>query len=207
MGLPPAIVIADPNRLVGECLSWAASRRATVAALVSTGVDLIAAVKQHKPSVLIADTALPDLTESELLGFMQREAPSTAVIFVSGAVWIGEAQDAVCEGASALVSKSSDARELVKAIDEALAGRRYVAATAKDSRRRSPDACGFHLTARQKQVVRYLLKGHKAKEIAKILDLSTRTVESHKYNIMQILQVHNGQELRGVVLRHADVLR
>jgi DNA-binding NarL/FixJ family response regulator len=104
-------------------------------------------------------------------------------------------------GASAFLLKESAGEELVTAIHQALQGRVYLtAAVTRSVIERMSDfggqaAATSDLTPRQLDVLRLIVKGQRMKEIAATLKLSTRTVETHKYEMMQTLGLHSTAEL------------
>jgi DNA-binding NarL/FixJ family response regulator len=112
-------------------------------------------------------------------------------------------------GASGYVLKSSAGEELIMAIREVLQGRAYltplitkdvIAAMATAGR---PDRAP-RPTVRQRQVLRLIAEGKRVKEIAAILNVSPRTVETHKYEMMHLLGVHSMAELIQYALRNPD---
>ena len=109
------------------------------------------------------------------------------------------ATQALRAGASAFLLKESAGEELVNAIHQALQGRVYLApAVTRAVMERMADPGGRsapELTPRQLEVLRLIVKGQRMKEIAAALQLSTRTVETHKYEMMQVLGVHSTAEL------------
>jgi DNA-binding NarL/FixJ family response regulator len=112
-------------------------------------------------------------------------------------------------GASGYVVKHSAPSELVTAIREALKGRTYVTpmiagelmASLKDRSRGLRDTVG-KLTPRQREVLQLVAEGRSAKEIASILDISPRTVEFHKYRMMEDLGLQSTAELIQFAIKH-----
>jgi DNA-binding NarL/FixJ family response regulator len=106
------------------------------------------------------------------------------------------AAEAIQAGASGYVLKSSAGDELVRAIFEVLAGRTYVTPTlAARTIRAGVERAGTGLTLKQREILARVAQGLRSKQIAYELGLSVRTVESHKYTIMQELGVHSTVEL------------
>ena len=103
------------------------------------------------------------------------------------------------EGASGFLLKESAGEELLAAIRLVLQGRVYLTPTltreVMERMTSSPGTSEPQLTPRQRDVLRLIVKGQRMKEIAANLGLSTRTVETHKYEMMQILGVHSTAEL------------
>jgi len=109
-------------------------------------------------------------------------------------------------GASAFLLKHSAGEELLTAVRQALEGRVYLTpALTKEVIERmttSPDRAEPQLTARQRDVLRLILDGRRMKEIAATLQLSSRTVETHKYQMMQTLGVQSTAELVKYAIEH-----
>ena len=107
-------------------------------------------------------------------------------------------------GASAFLLKHSAGNELIDAIDEVLDGRTYLSpAVTKDILAALDEGRGdkIELTRRQRDVLRLIVEGRRMKEIAAILDLSARTVETHKYEMMRVLGVQSTAELVALAVK------
>lgn len=109
-------------------------------------------------------------------------------------------------GASGFVLKQSASDELVIAINEVLQGRNYLTpAVTRDVLARMGEGSptpAAHLTPRQREVLRLITEGRRTKEIATILNVSTRTVETHKYEMMQVLGVQTTVDLVRYAIEH-----
>src|SRR5262249_52151507 len=147
---------------------------------------------QHKPDLIIADISMPQLNGLEAARILSKDLPSTKVLFLtmhSDSLLIEEAFRA---GVSGFVTKDSGEAELVAAIHAVSKGQRYITRpltekvielfTATDRHSRPTDAA---LTSRQRQILQLLAEGKRMKEAAAIMNISTRTAESHKYEIMR----------------------
>ena len=114
-------------------------------------------------------------------------------------------------GASGFLLKHSAGEELVNAIHQALQGRVYLTpALTKDVMERLAAPAGRSepaLTARQLEVLRLVLDGRRMKEIGAALQLSTRTVETHKYEMMRLLGVSSTAELVTYAIEHRLIVR
>jgi DNA-binding NarL/FixJ family response regulator len=114
--------------------------------------------------------------------------------------------EALKAGASGFVMKESSGEELLTALDAVLQGRTYLTSTlTKDVLALMAEPSqpgGIRLTTRQREVLRLIVQGQRVKEIAGILDLSPRSVESIKYHIMQELNVHSTAELVRYAIQH-----
>ena len=116
------------------------------------------------------------------------------------------AREALQVGASGFVLKQASGDELVTAINEVLQGRTFLTpALTKDVislMSGTTDATEVQLTSRQREILRFIVDGKRMKEIASLLDLSTRTVETLKYELMRALNVHSTAELVRYAIEH-----
>jgi two-component system, NarL family, response regulator NreC len=115
------------------------------------------------------------------------------------------ATQALKAGASAFLLKASAGEELVTAIQQALQGHVYLAAAVTQAvidQIGEPGGPPAQLTARQIEVLRLIVKGQRMKEIASTLNLSTRTIETHKYEMMQVLGLRTTAELVRYAIEH-----
>ena len=131
------------------------------------------------------------------------------VVFLTMHVDVDYALSALDAGASGYVLKHSAATELLTAIDYALKGKTYVtpllAAQIEQHRQNQSTAPArglAALTRRQREVLQLLAEGHSTKEAAAILDISARTVEFHKYGMMETLGLKSTAELMHFAFKH-----
>ena len=112
-------------------------------------------------------------------------------------------------GASAYVLKRSAASELAGAMRDVMRGGRYIAPSLTQATVQSlvqqPKPTATDLTPRQREVLRLLAKGYAMKEVAAVLNISSRTVAFHKYQMMAQLQVRSSAELIQYAIRQAIV--
>ncbi len=108
-------------------------------------------------------------------------------------------------GASGLVLKHSASADLLTAIQQALAGQTYITPAIGDLLERSPDRLldgDVSLTSRQREVLQLFAEGRTAKEVAKLLYISTRTAEGNKAQIMKLLGARSTADLVQCAIRH-----
>lgn len=195
----PRLVLADDHRIVAEGLKTLLDADFNLVAMVEDGQALIAAVATHRPDVVVADISMPGLGGLDALERLNREHPGTRVVFLTMHPEIAYARRALQLGAAGYVLKHSAPAELVLAIRAALAGEVFITPSlvgplmrhAKNGGQRSAEA----VTPRQREILELLADGRSAKEIASVLSISTRTVEFHKYQMMESWGLHNSAEL------------
>src|SRR5258705_5271840 len=193
------VLLADDHAMVVEGLATLLKARFGRVGTVGDGRALIDAARKLRPDVIIADIAMPVLSGLQALRRLKAAKNGAKVIFLTMHADAELATEAFRAGASGYVVKHSAGEELVTAIEEVVQDRMYltplltkgVISTLTDQ---APKAA-VKLTPRQCEVLRLIAAGRRMKEIAAILDLSTRTVETHKYEMMRSLGVESTAEL------------
>ena len=195
------VLVADDHAIVMEGLVSLLKEHAfDVVGAVGDGEKLIEAARRLKPDVIVTDLSMPGMTGLEVLVKLKDEKFESKVVVLTMHNDAERATQALKAGASAFLLKESAGEELVNAIHQALQGRVYLtAAVTRSVIERMADSPGqassSELTPRQLDVLRLIVKGQRMKEIASTLRLSTRTVETHKYEMMQVLGLHSTAEL------------
>lgn len=194
------IVVADDHTIVREGLvGLLREHRFDVVGSVGDGRQLLDAAKRHRPDVIVTDISMPGLSGLEVMPQLKAASPDTRVIVLTMHEDAELAARALRGGASGFLLKDSAGEELVNAVHQALQGRVYLTpALTRDVMARMADAHaaeGPRLTVRQLEVLRLVVEGKRMKEIGAILQLSSRTVETHKYELMSVLGVHSTAEL------------
>jgi DNA-binding NarL/FixJ family response regulator len=195
----PKVLLADDHAMVVEGLAALLKERFNLVGTVGDGKALLDAARAMHPDVIIADIAMPVLSGLEALRRLKAAKSAAKVIILTMHADPDLASEAFRAGASGYVLKVSAGEELVMAIEEVVQGRMYltpmitkdVIATLTET---APKPT-VKLSPRQREVLRLIAQGRRMKEIAAILDLSTRTVESHKYEMMRSLGVESTAEL------------
>lgn len=196
------VLVADDHAIVMEGLVSLLKEHAfDVVGAVGDGEKLIEAARRLRPDVIVTDLSMPGLTGLDVLMKLREERIDSRVVVLTMHNDAERATQALKAGASAFLLKESAGEELVTAIHQALQGRVYLtAAVTRAVIDRMADVGGqattsSELTPRQIEVLRLIVKGQRMKEIAATLKLSTRTVETHKYEMMQTLGLHSTAEL------------
>jgi DNA-binding NarL/FixJ family response regulator len=169
---------------------------------VKDGRALVEAARELLPDAVITDVTMPLLNGIDAARQLRTLDPVVKIIFLSMHSEIAYALEALSLGGCGYVLKSSGADELPLAIREVLEGRTYVAPAIADLVRRAIEARSREnrrgvqrLTSRQREVLQLLAEGRPVKEIAFALHVSPKTVEFHKYRIMEELGAHSVAEL------------
>jgi DNA-binding NarL/FixJ family response regulator len=198
----PRVVLADDHTVIREGLVRLLEATFDVVGAVGDGHALIEQTDLLRPDVVVVDVGMPLLNGIDAAVHIRNANPQTRVLFLtqqSGKEYI---QGAFRLGAAGYVLKSAAAVELVVAITEALAGRRYLSAELRE-RFGEPEELDHSasplfatpLTPRQREVLQLIAEGKTAKEIAHHLHISVKTVEFHKAAIMDELGMRSTAEL------------
>jgi DNA-binding NarL/FixJ family response regulator len=187
------VLLADDHAIVAEGLATLLKGHFDLVGTVGDGQLLLEAARKLRPDVIVADIAMPVLSGLEALRRLKAEGLDARVIFLTMHADAQLATEALRAGASGYVLKHSAGEELIRAIQEVVEGRVYltpllikdVITTLTEPATQS----AVQLTPRQREVLRLIAEGRRMKEIAATLQLSTRTVETHKYQMMHALGV------------------
>lgn len=200
-----AVVIEGLRRILGHL-------EFEVVGAVSDGRALLHAAARLQPDAIIADIAMPLLNGIDAAREIHKQSPRTKIIFLTMHSETVYATAALAAGASGFVLKSAAEEEMISAIREALAGRIYISKTIAKSVKRAREVRTAHdgsavdgLTRRQREVLQLLAEGRQAKEIAVALNVSPKTVEFHKYRIMDTLGVRTVVDLTRYALKRGIV--
>jgi DNA-binding NarL/FixJ family response regulator len=191
------VLLADDHRMVAEGLRSLLEPEFELVGIVENGRALIEAVEQLRPDVIVADVSMPLLNGIEAVRQIKKNHENIKVVFLTMHPDITYAVSAFEAGALGYVLKHSAPAELSVAIRQALAGKKYVTPlltgisdyflngqTKNLSKRKGKTSL---LTPRQREVLQLLAEGHSVKEIASRLEISSRTVEYHKYQMIKSL--------------------
>jgi len=199
----PRVLLADDHKIVLEGLRGILEAEFELVGTVEDGRALVAAAQKFNPDVIVADVSMPLLNGIEAAQQIKKANSEAKFIFLTMHPDVSYATRALEAGALGYVLKHSAPSELVQAIREALRGRVYVTPLiAKDVLQTFIDRShgirrGYlvELTPRQREVLQLVGEGHSSKEIATILHISIRTVEFHRYRIMEDLNLHTNAGL------------
>ena len=207
--MKPKVVLADDHTIVTEGLKALLEPEFQIVATVDNGRAAIKAVRDFNPAVVILDISMPLLNGIDTAREIRKFDPKIKIVFLTMHTELAYVQEAFDAGASGYVIKHSASIDLQLAIRRALLGRTYITpgvaengvdALLRGSRRaRKPSA---QLTSRQREVLQLLAEGRSAKEAAAILNLSSRTVEFHKYRLMQQLGLRTTAQLTQFAIKH-----
>jgi DNA-binding NarL/FixJ family response regulator len=195
----PTILLADDHVVFTDGIIRILRDRFDVVGTVRDGSSLLEAAARLHPDVIVTDISMPTLSGLEGLRQLKTKQGNSRVIFLTMHADPGLAADAFRLGAKGFVLKHSSGDELVQAIEAVLQGHKYMSPALTDEvlalMSGASGTARVELSSRQKEVLRLIVSGQRMKEIAATLDLSPRTVETIKYEMMRDLHVHSTAEL------------
>jgi two-component system response regulator NreC len=200
------LLLADDHTLMRQGLRHIleSNSELDIVAEASSGIDAVELARQHKPDVAIVDIAMKELNGIEATSQILRHSPHTAVLILSMYSDERYVLRAVKAGARGYVLKNSAGEELIQAIYAVQKGTAFfspaVARIFQDGFARLNDASDLTdryelLTNRERQIYQLLAEGNSNKEVANRLNLSLHTVETHRWRIMEKLDLHSAAEL------------
>lgn len=195
----PTILLADDHTMFAEGLKKLLQDEFELLGTVRDGQALVEMARTMNPDIILVDISMPVLNGFDAVRQLKKEGTKAKIIFLTMHGDDGLAAEAFRCGASGYVLKQSAGEELITAINQVFNGDDYLTPLVARSSERKPkveDASNkISLTRRQREVLQLIAEGHTMKETAARLGISTRTAESHKYEMMQGLGFENTAEL------------
>jgi DNA-binding NarL/FixJ family response regulator len=208
----PRVLLADDHRVVAEGLKRLLAEDFELVGMVEDGRALVVAAKKLQPDVIVADITMPHLNGIDAMVQLKKDNAGIKVVFLTMHQDPAYARRALEAGAAGFVVKHSAPAELVMAVQAALKGQTFITPSlAGDVLRqvqhgsRETDDSARRLTPRQREILQLLAEGRSAKEIAATLAISPRTVEFHKYQLMETHGLHGTAELVHFAIKHGIV--
>lgn len=192
------ILLADDHKMFVQGLQSLLGDEFDLLPTVGDGQALVEASMRLDPDVVIVDISMPVLNGFDAVRQLKKRASRAKVIFLTMHRDDNLVAEAFRCGGSGYVLKQSAGEELISAINQVVEGRNYVTPLAANVAVGPPTGEETHsirLTPRQSEVLQLIAQGNTMKEVATELGISTRTAESHKYEMMQVLRVETTAEL------------
>ena len=202
------ILLADDHRLVAEGVRTILEPKFEVVGLVEDGRQLVESARKLKPDVIVADIAMPHLNGLDALVELKQDNPGVKVILLTMHRQAAYVRRAIETGAAGFVLKHSASEKLVAAIQAALDGRSLstpaIASEVLRELRGGKDLAdpAERLTFRQRQILQLMVARNSTKEIAGHMNISARTVEFHKQQMMEKLKVRSSADLLQFALKN-----
>jgi DNA-binding NarL/FixJ family response regulator len=209
------IVLADDHRIVRQGLRVLLTTESDFKVIgeADDGREALELVKRLSPDVLVLDLMMPGLNGLEVARQLNKQASKVGVVVLSMHDDEGFVLEALANGVSAYVLKDSNSSDLVQAVREVAAGRRYLSPPLSDraietyQQMAKIGTTDSHetLTTREREVLQLSAEGHTNSEIATRLGISTRTAETHRSHLMHKLALHTQSDLIRYALRRGVI--
>jgi DNA-binding NarL/FixJ family response regulator len=207
----PRVLMADDHSMILAGLRKLVEGECEVVGTVEDGRALVEAAQKLRPDLILLDISMPLLNGLEATRQLTKLVPESKVIILTMHASPTYATEAFQAGASGYLLKRSAASELNQAIQSVLQGRQYLTplitkdvldSVFKPSTGERGTPASTALTPRQREVLQLVAEGRGTKEIATILSVSVKTVEFHRFRIMQQLGIHTTADLTKYAITH-----
>ncbi|EKO3416690.1 response regulator transcription factor [Vibrio fluvialis] len=208
MGKPIRVVIVDDHRVVleGFMARLEMEPEIEVIATASNGLEALEVVKQHRPDVILMDVSMPIMNGIDATRLIKEEVPEAKVLMLTmhdNREYIMKVMQA---GAVGYMLKEISAEKMVQAIKTVNLGSTYFCESVTQTlftQEIIPSAQKPNpLSRREEAVLKMVAQGHSSKKIASLLNISYRTVETHRQNIKHKLDIHSTAELAQYAIQH-----
>lgn len=194
------VLLAEDHALVRAGLCALLKNVAGVEVIAETGdgQEALRLIREHRPDIALLDIAMPGLNGLDVLVRIKEECPGVKAIILSVHANDEYVRQALRNGAVGYVLKDAGAADLEQAIKTASRDEPYLSATVsrhviEEYSKGRTGELGPHeiLTSRQREILQLLAEGHTTKDIAHMLQLSAKTVETHRAQLMERLGIHD----------------
>jgi DNA-binding NarL/FixJ family response regulator len=201
------ILLAEDHGLVADALRSLLEKDYELVGVATDGRQLCELARDLNPDVILSDIFMPSLNGLDAARLILKERPAARIVLVT---MNPDPDLAVCAfraGAAGYLLKSSAGAELKECLRAVLAGENYLTRLVAEGsvvellKGREGKPPGPELSVREKEVLQLLAEGKSMKQVSAVLAISTRTVQYHKYRIMERFQLKSGAELVQFALR------
>jgi DNA-binding NarL/FixJ family response regulator len=211
------ILIADDHDLMRRGIKGMLESHAgwEICGEAHTGREAVSKAQELKPDIAILDISMPDLNGVDAARRIRKESPNTEILILSVHYSDQLIRDILEAGVRGYIVKSDSDRDLIVAVETLASHKPFLTPRAtevmlssfKEGRMRTelPTALRDRLTTREREIVQLLAEGKSSKEVASSLNISVKTAETHRANIMRKLQLHTVSELVRYAVRNQIV--
>jgi two-component system response regulator FixJ len=199
----PTAYVVDDDESIRSLWRWLMESNGVAVRTFDSAAAFIAAYRRGDPGCLVLDVRMPGMSGPELQEYLRREALEIPIVFVSGHGDVPTAVNAIKGGAVDFLQKPFDYREALATVRRAL--EHDAQARARRARRTELAARFAALTVREREVLHRIIEAKANKTIAEELDISVRTVEFHRANVMDKMGVDSVAALIQLMALHTGV--
>jgi DNA-binding NarL/FixJ family response regulator len=208
------ILIADDHDLMRRGLRAILESHPgwTICAEGHTGREAVEKAKELRPEIAVLDITMPELNGIEAARKIRKVSPNTEILMLSVHYSDQLVRDVVQAGVRGYIVKSDSDRDLVVAVEALAKHRPFFTPLATEamltglntasSALEKPEPTEDRLTSREREILQLLSEGKSSKEVASVLNLSVKTAETHRSNIMRKLKIHNVTDLVRYAVRN-----
>jgi two-component system response regulator NreC len=212
------IVIAEDHTILREGLRSLLSSNANfeIVGEAEDGREAIRCVETFKPDLILTDLSMPRMNGMEAIKEIKRASPATKILVLT----VHKAEEYILAtfraGADGYILKDSTHSELVMAVKKVLSGKRFISPEISEKviegylegKKTLKSRTSWEtLTQREREILKLIAEGYKNKEIADDLCISVKTVEKHRANLMEKLDLHSIQALTTFAIERGLVSR
>ena len=204
-----SVIIIEDEKILRELIARIVESIPTLEVIAKTGDGAIGfkLCLQHKPDLVILDIMLPSLNGVEILKRLKAEKPQSNILVFSGMQSPALVKQIMETGINGYLEKDTDLDELEKAIrlisnGDTYYGQRIMETVRDIMYNPREDRSLASLTSREREIIQLVAESHSTKEIAAKLNISTKTAEKHRANIMKKLDIHDIAGLTRFAISH-----
>lgn len=210
---PIKIIIADDHEILRAGLRKVLSiaRNFDIIAEAEDGLQATEYSERYQPDIVLLDIFMPKMTGIEAIPHIRELCPFTFIVMFTAFEDINHIEKALKAGADGYLTKGVAPQFLIEALNDVVMGKKVYTKSIIELLRdgiithSSQKEQNVFLTNKEEEILKYLSDGFTSKEIAENLNVSVRTVETHRYNIMNKLELENASQLiRFAVLHQKD---
>ena len=205
------VLLADDHRILVDGLKSILERqgRMEVVGIATDGLEAVAMAARHRPDIVLLDISMPRLSGIDAARRILHDLPDTRIAMLSMHADRSFVQEALRIGAQGYILKESAAMEVVGAVEAVMKGELFLSRSVRDRVLKeyaellseAGDSAPAILSPREREVLQLLADGQSTKEMAATLNISAKTVESHRKQIMDKLDLHSVAELTKYAIR------
>ena len=204
------VLLADDHVLMTDMLCSMLREHFQIVGVAKDGTLMVEMARHHRPDVIVSDVSMPHMNGVDALRILQKELPSTRILFLSMHDDILLIEKLFRAGAAGFIRKANGKEEVLKAIRTVASGQKYITplvamGTSSGLRDFGPQAgSNVSLTPRQLELLQSFAEGKTMKEAGDAMHISKRTAEWQKYEIMRKLGIKTTAELIRFAIRIND---